>query len=111
MGHRAGHAAETELARLTAAKAPRAADPALLDELPYLGDILPSLPPALKARLFAAVDLAILWNKTGGQATATITERTLAALTAIDPSQDGYRDTNQDNTGPLRQTTLVVSVA
>jgi hypothetical protein len=46
--------AETELDQLTAAT-PRAADPALLDELPYLGDILPDLPPALRARLFAAV--------------------------------------------------------
>jgi hypothetical protein len=59
--------AETELAQLTAVT-PRASDPALLDELPYLGDILPDLPPALRARLFAAVDLTILWNKTGGQA-------------------------------------------
>jgi len=106
-------AAETELDQLTQAKAPRAADPALLDELPYLGDILPSLPPALKTRLFAAVDLAILWNKSGGQATVTaaITEDTLTALTAIDPSQDGYRDTNQDTTGPFGQTTLLVSLA
>ena len=53
--------------------------------LPSLGDILPSLPPTLKARLLAAVDLAILWNKSGGQ--ATVTERTLAALTAITPAK------------------------
>jgi hypothetical protein len=64
--------AETELDQLSAAR-PRAADPALLDELPYLGDILPDLPRALRARLFAAVDLTILWNKTGGQATVTAT--------------------------------------
>jgi len=39
--------AETELDALTATQ-PRAADPALLDELPYLGDILPTLLPPSK---------------------------------------------------------------
>jgi site-specific DNA recombinase len=106
--------AETELAQLTAAT-PRAVDPALLDELPYLDDILPSLPAALKARLFAALDLTILWNKTGGQATvtATITDATLAALPLIlDPSQDGYRDTaDPDVIGHLSQPPLLVSLA
>jgi hypothetical protein len=93
--------AETELSRLTQASAPRAANPALLDELPYLGDTLPGLPSAVKARLFAAVDRSILWNKSGRQATvtATITDDTLAAI--LDPSQDGYHDTNGDNLGPL----------
>jgi hypothetical protein len=83
----------TALARTT----PAAADPALLDELPVLGDILPGLPPALKARLFAAFDLEILWNKPGQQATvfAEITENTLQALPAItDPGHDGYHDTS-----------------
>ncbi len=46
--------------------------------------------PALKACLFAAFGLAILWNKAGGQATIT----TLAALPGIlDPDQPGYHDT------------------
>jgi site-specific DNA recombinase len=87
--------AETRLTALTAAK-PRAADPAILDELPYCEDILPGLPPALKARLFAAIDLNILWNKTGGQVTvyATITDATLAFLAdMLDAGQDGYHDT------------------
>jgi hypothetical protein len=61
-----------------------------------LGDILTGLPPTLKARLFAAIDLTILWNKTGGQVTtttATISDATLAGLPAIlDPTQDGYHD-------------------
>ena len=48
-------------------------DPALLDELPALGDILPGLPPALKARLFAAFGLEILWNKPGQQAARAVT--------------------------------------
>ena len=87
--------AETRLAELAAAT-PRAADPALLDELPYCQDILDGLPPALKARLFAAIDLSILWNKTGSQVTvyATITDTTLTALADIlHPGQDGYHDT------------------
>jgi hypothetical protein len=37
--------AEAQLAALTAA--PKAADPALLDEIPYAGDIFSGLPPAL----------------------------------------------------------------
>jgi hypothetical protein len=62
---------EAQLAAL-AKTTPAAADPALLDELPALGDILPGLPPALKARLFAAFDLEVLWNKPGGQATVFV---------------------------------------
>ena len=87
---------EAQLAAL-AKTAPAAADPALLDELPLLGDILPGLPPALKARLFAAFDLDILWNKPGQQVTvfAEITDSTLQALPGItDPGQDGYHDTS-----------------
>ena len=72
---------DTQLAALNAAT-PRAADPALLDELPLAGDILPALPPDLKARLLEAFDLQILWNKPGRQATvhAEITDATLQAL-------------------------------
>jgi len=52
------HLGRTELATLTATR-PRAADPAILDEIPCAGDVLPGLPPALKARLIAAVDLPV----------------------------------------------------
>jgi hypothetical protein len=79
--------------------APAAADTTLLDQLPLAGDILPDLPPQLKARLFAAFDLSVLWNKPGQQATvhAEITETTLQALTGIlDPTQDGYHDTDPE---------------
>ena len=89
---------ETQLTTL-AKTTPQAADPALLDELPLAGDILPGLPPALKARLLAAFDLQVLWNKPGQQATvfAEITEATLQALPGIlDPGQDGYHDTGTD---------------
>src|SRR5215469_5087816 len=95
---------------------PRAADPGILDEIPYAGDILPSLPPALKARLFAAFDITILWNKPGNQATVTvtITDATLQALPGIlDPSQDGYHDTAPATpaTSLLTRTPLSVSIA
>jgi hypothetical protein len=77
---------------------PKAADTSLLDEPPLAGDILPGLPPDLKARLFDAFDLHILWNKQAGQATiwAEITHVTLRALPAIlEPGQDGYDDTSE----------------
>jgi site-specific DNA recombinase len=89
---------ETQLKTL-AKTAPAAADTTLLDQLPLAGDILPGLPPRLKARLFAAFDLSVLWNKPGQQATvhAEITDTTLQALPGIlDPTQDGYHDTDPD---------------
>lgn len=60
------------------------------------GDILPRLPDALKAKLFAIFDLVVLWNKPARQAIvhAELTEATLWALPALlDPRQDGYHDT------------------
>jgi hypothetical protein len=77
---------------------PHAYDTAILDEVPYAGDILTEMPPALKTRLFEVFDLSILWNKTSGQVTviATTTDETLTALPElIDPDQDGYHDTAQ----------------
>jgi hypothetical protein len=100
-------AAEAKLAALISEQ-PKATDPAILDEVPYAGDLLPELPPALKARLFAAFDLAILWNKEMGQATVavTITDTTLAALSQIlDLGQPGYHDT----AAPLDSETVGVS--
>ncbi len=100
-------AAEAQLDAL-ARPPPAAADPALLDELPLAGDILPGLPAALKARLLAVFDIWVLWNKTDRQATvyAEITDDTLRAVPAIlDPGQDGYHDTSPapstDNPTPL----------
>ena len=92
---------DTQLAALAAAT-PRTADPALLDELPLAGDILPGLPAALKARLLAAFDIQVLWNKPGRQATvhAEITDATLRALPGIlNPGQDGYDDTDDVSAG------------
>ncbi|MDQ2814555.1 MAG: hypothetical protein M3Z75_22505 [Actinomycetota bacterium] len=76
----------------------------LLDQLPLAGNILPALPPQLKARLFQAFDIAVLWNKPGQQATvrAEITETTLHAVPGIlNPSQDGYHDTSPDEPAPM----------
>jgi hypothetical protein len=86
------------------ATTPRTADTSLLDELPLADDILPDMPPRLKARLFQAVNLIILWNKPANQATVwvEITEATLRALPAIlDPRQDGYHDTAPDQAEPV----------
>ena len=93
--------AQAQVGTLQAAT-PKAADPTLLDELPLAGDILPGLDPALKARLFDAFDLQVLWNKPARQATvfAEITETTLRALPGIlDPDQDGYDDTAYTTSG------------
>ena len=95
--------AEAQMSALTAAT-PKAADPTLLEELPLAGDILPGLPADLKARLFEAFDLQILWNKPGQQATvfAEITEATLQALPGIlDPGRDGYDDTTESTHGDI----------
>ena len=40
--------------------APAAADMTLLDRLPLAWDVLPGLPPRLKARLFQAFDISVL---------------------------------------------------
>jgi site-specific DNA recombinase len=102
--HREREQLDAQLAGLAAAT-PRAADPALLDELPLAGDILPGLPADLKTRLLEAFDIQVLWNKPGRQATvhAEITDATLRALPAIlNPSQDGYDDTSEhDSGGPV----------
>jgi hypothetical protein len=101
------HAEREQLdAQLTALTAitPKAADPALLDELPLAGDVLPGLPPELKARLLDAFDIQILWNKPGRQATvfAEITDATFRVLPAIlNPAQDGYDDTSDHDLDDL----------
>jgi hypothetical protein len=94
---------ETQL-KILAKAAPAAADTTLLDQLPLAGDVLPDLPPRLKARLFQAFDIAVLWNKPASQATvhAEITDTTLQAVLAIlNPAQDGYHDTSTDQPAPM----------
>ena len=107
--------AEAKLTALEAAT-PAAMDPALLDEIPYAGDILLDLPLALKARLLAAFDITVIWNKPGDQVTvrAVITDATLQAMPDIlNPGQDGYHDTAAPAPAdsPLTPTPLSVSIA
>jgi hypothetical protein len=60
-------------------------DPGLLDALPMLRDLPAWLPNRIKAQLFEAFDLAMLYHKADNQITcrATITPATPAALAAI----------------------------
>ena len=76
--------AEQELAALSDHQ-PDAVDPAILDEIPYAGDILPTLPLNLKARLLDIFDITILWDYNDRQATVTavITDDTLQALPGV----------------------------
>ena len=60
------------------------------------------MPDGLQARLLAAFDIQILWNKPGRQVTvhAEITDATLRALPGIlNPGQDGYDDTDDPTAG------------
>jgi hypothetical protein len=101
--HRERDQLETQLKTL-AKTTPAAADTSLLDRLPLAGDVLPHLSPRLKARLFQVFDITVLWNKPTRQATVTaeITEATLQALDSIlDPGQDGYHDTDDDQPEPM----------
>ena len=78
---------------------PKAADPTLLDELPLAGDILPGLPPQLKADCSRPSTCRSCGTSPAGQATvfAEITDATLQALPGIlDPGRDGYDDTAED---------------
>ena len=62
------------------------------------------MPPRIKARLFAIFDMAIYGNKADRQVTvhADITEATLRAAQGIlDPTRDGYGDTNPDQPEPI----------
>jgi hypothetical protein len=62
-------------------------EPALLDELPILGDILTGAPPSFQGRLFAAFGLELIYNKEDHQvsiyaAIPPSTPHTLAAIIA-----------------------------
>jgi hypothetical protein len=75
----------------------RGNDPALLDALPLLGDILAGASRRRQQRLYQAFDLQILYNKALQQVTiqATITPSTPAALAAI------INDSELPTTSPL----------
>jgi hypothetical protein len=67
-------------------------DPALLDELPYAADAFTSAPEPIKAKIYAAFDIQVLYRAPIKQATiwATITPTTPAIITALttDPRTD-----------------------
>jgi hypothetical protein len=87
---------EAQLAAL-AKTTSQATDPALLNQLPISGDVLPDLPSALKAPPVRRLRPGSAVEQAGQQATvfAEITDATLAAVPGIlDPSQTGYHDTN-----------------
>jgi hypothetical protein len=60
-------------------------DPALLDRLPMLGDLLGKAPDRIKQQLLDAFDIQALYSKDKNQVTlwATITPSTPASLAAI----------------------------
>ena len=74
-----------KLAALTGQADDHGGDPALLDDLPMLGYVLPRLPDRIKQQLFESFDLAMLYHKKDNQVTcwATITPSTPATLAAI----------------------------
>ena len=86
---------ETELAALEEAPALPANDPTLLDELPYLGDILTHAPAALTERLLDAFDVQAIYNRDKNQVTihATLTDATPQAIKDLltDPRADHNR--------------------
>jgi hypothetical protein len=79
----------TQLAEL-AKTAPAAGDPALLDALSMLGDLLADAPPRLQQQLYAAFDIQALYKKNMHQVTihATITDSTPRAVAAITGAAD-----------------------
>ena len=82
---------DTQLADLAAAT-PAAADPALLDAMPILGDVLDGAPARLWQQLLAALDIQALYNKNLHQVTihATITSSTPRAVAAIINDADDH---------------------
>jgi hypothetical protein len=64
---------------------PGPGDPALLDALPLLGDLLPNAPARLQQQLYDAFDLQALYKKNMHQVTihVTITDSTPRAVAAI----------------------------
>jgi len=75
----------TKLTNLAKQASDHGGDPALLNAVPLLGDVLPKLPGRIKQQLFEAFDLTMLYSKKHNQVTcwATITPTTPAALAAI----------------------------
>ena len=73
---------DQELAALEEPPTEQASDPSLLDELPFLGDILTSAPAGLTERLLDAFDVQVVYNRDKHQVTihATLTDATPQAI-------------------------------
>ena len=82
---------QTELEQLTAAQ-PARPDPALLDELPFAPELLGNVPDHIRARVYAAFQVHVLYRQDQHQATirATITDATPQIIQALqdDPRTD-----------------------
>ena len=88
---------DTELAALQEPPTEQASDPSLLDELPFLGDILTSAPADLTERLLDACDVQAVYNRDKNQVTihATLTDATPQAI------KDLLTDPRADHNTPL----------
>ena len=86
-----GDARTPELGQLTATQ-PARPDPALLDELPYAPELLGNVPDHIRATVYAAFQVHVLYRQDQHQATirATITDATPQIIQALqyDPRTD-----------------------
>jgi hypothetical protein len=98
-------ALQGQLDTLTAPAGEPASDPALLDELPTLGDIITDAPAGLIERLLAIFDVNAVYNRDKHQLTihATITNATPQAIRDLltDPRADHNQPASQP--GPTGQ--------
>ncbi len=96
---------QAQLDTLTTPSDEPASDPALLDELPFLGDIVTNAPTPLIERLLAIFDLSAVYNRDKHQLTihATITPATPQAIRdlLLDPRADHNQPASQP--GPTGQ--------
>jgi hypothetical protein len=95
---------QTQLDTFTAPSDEPASDPALLDELPTLGDIVTNAPAALIERLLAIFDLSAVHNRDKHQLTIHATITPAAPQAVRDLLLDPRADHNQkvSDPGPTR---------
>jgi len=96
--------AQTELGQLTAA-APPAEDPALITELPQALELLGDTPPDIRAQLYAAFHIHVLYRAPMRQATitATITDATPAIIRQLLADTRTDHDTNNPQPSAARK--------
>jgi hypothetical protein len=88
-------------------------DPALLDELPYAAAAFTTAPENLKAKIYAAFDIQVLYRAPIKQATiwATITPTTPGIITALttDPRTDNDTAYGNLTTAPISTDTALLA--